>query len=101
MTSEINLSHFKHDLICGSFAGLVYCVTGHPLDSVKVRMQTGTLTLQACIRSTYYKEGCRGFYKGIGPPLITVPVVNSIVFASYELCKRMLGVRSNEDLTFG
>ena len=29
---------FKKDLICGSFAGVMVCLTGHPMDSVKVRM---------------------------------------------------------------
>ena len=37
-------------------------------------------------------EGFKGFYKGMGSPLITIPVVNSIVFASYEFAKRMMGV---------
>ena len=93
MTSE-EISRFRHDLICGSFAGLVYCVSGHPLDSVKVRLQTqtDTMTFRSCVVQTYSREGFSGFYKGIGPTLITVTLVNSIVFASYELCKRMLGV---------
>ena len=29
---------FFKDLTCGSFAGLMVCLTGHPLDSMKVRM---------------------------------------------------------------
>ena len=45
------------------------------------------------------KEGILGFYKGIGPPMITVPLINSIIFASYEFCKRMLGVKSESDFT--
>ena len=41
-----------------------------------------------------------GFYKGMGPPLVTVPLINSIVFASYEFSKRQLGVVSDDDFTF-
>ena len=37
-------------------------------------------------------EGAKGFYKGMGSPLMTIPLVNSIVFASYESAKRMMGV---------
>jgi len=42
--SSINLhiptlkSVFLNDLICGSFAGLAYILTAHPLDSIKVRL---------------------------------------------------------------
>ena len=43
----------------------------------------------------------RGFYKGIGPPLFTVPLINSIVFASYEFCKRLIGIHQHQDYTFG
>ena len=45
-------------------------------------------------------EGFKGFYKGMGSPLITIPIVNSIVFASYEFAKRMMGVQIGEECTF-
>jgi solute carrier family 25 carnitine/acylcarnitine transporter 20/29 len=45
-------------------------------------------------------EGFKGFYKGMGSPLVTIPVVNSIVFASYEFAKRMMGVQIGEECTF-
>jgi hypothetical protein len=41
-----------------------------------------------------------GFYKGITAPAVTVPFINSIVFASYEFARRMQGVYSEEDSTF-
>jgi hypothetical protein len=97
------LSHHQHqlykefinDLVCGSLAGLAYILTAHPLDSIKVRMQLdrrSTLSLRSTIMETYKHEGFRGFYKGMGSPLITIPLVNSIVFASYEFAKRTMGV---------
>ena len=92
-----------NDLLCGSCAGLAYILTAHPLDSIKVRMQIdrrATLSLRGVIRETYAYEGFRGFYKGMGSPLFTIPLVNSIVFASYEIAKRMMGVRHGEECTF-
>ena len=50
--------------------------------------------------NTIQREGLKGFYKGMGPPLVTVPLINSIVFASYEFSKRQLGVVSDEEFTF-
>ena len=51
------------------------------------------ISLRSIIEETYKHEGLRGFYKGMGSPLITIPLVNSIVFASYEFAKRMMGVQ--------
>ena len=36
----------------------------------------------------------------MGSPLVTVPLINSIVFSSFELAKRLMGVRIGEDSTF-
>ncbi len=96
-------SIFMNDLICGTFAGLAYILTAHPLDSIKVRMQMerrANVSLRRIINETYVHEGFRGFYKGMGSPLITIPLVNSIVFASYEFAKRMMGVKHGEECTF-
>jgi solute carrier family 25 carnitine/acylcarnitine transporter 20/29 len=94
---------FINDLICGSMGGLAYILTAHPLDSIKVRMQLErrpNITLRKIIMETYLHEGPKGFYKGMGSPLITIPLVNSIVFASYESAKRMMGVQHGEECTF-
>jgi hypothetical protein len=43
--------------------------------------------MMSVMKNTIQNEGFSAFYKGIGPPLVTVPLINSIVFASFELCK--------------
>ena len=44
-------------------------------------------------------EGAPGFFRGIGAPLISIPLINSIVFSSYELSKRfMLVVKDTSSL---
>lgn len=93
---------FKQDLICGSFAGFMVCISGHPLDSMKVRMQSSStkLSLPVIIKDCFKQEGIRGFYKGMGAPMMTTPLINSIVFASYEFCNRQMGVSSADELSF-
>lgn len=94
---------FINDLICGTWAGLAYILTAHPLDSIKVRMQLDRrqkISLTETVKETYIHEGMRGFYKGMGSPLITIPIVNSVVFASYEFAKRMMGVQVGQECTF-
>lgn len=69
---------------------------------MKVRMQNSPqkLAMRGLMKSILRREGPAGFYKGLGPPLVTVPMINSIIFASYEFCKRLLGVKSQQDFTF-
>jgi len=90
------------DLVCGTFAGVFMTLSGHPFDSIKVRMQTSvkTLSLQECVRSILKNEGFFSLYRGLTPPLCTIPMVNAIVMSSYELWKRILGVESEELFTF-
>ena len=56
-------------------------------------------SLRQVIRSTYRNEGLFAYYKGVGPPLVMVPLVNSVVFASYEFCKTTMGVKTGQKFT--
>ena len=64
-----------------------------------MQMQPG-ITMTSVMKRTITKEGFFGFFKGMGPPFCTVPIVNSIIFASYEFSKRMMNVKSEADFTF-
>ena len=33
-------------------------------------------------------------------PLVTIPLINSIIFASYEFCKRLMNVKHESEFTF-
>ena len=56
--------------------------------------------MRTVISQTITNEGILAFYKGIGPPLVTVPIINSIIFASYEFYKNLIGVKSEQDFSF-
>ena len=46
--------------------------------------------LLATIKNIWVHEGPTGYYKGISAPLISVPFINSCIFASYEVSKKLL-----------
>jgi solute carrier family 25 phosphate transporter 23/24/25/41 len=50
-----------------------------------------TSALDAAKR-TLYKDGVKGFYKGLGPTLFKVVPSVSISYAVYEFSKRSLGI---------
>jgi solute carrier family 25 carnitine/acylcarnitine transporter 20/29 len=51
------------DLIAGSICGTFICISSHPFDTVKVRMQMmNKATFFKVLTSTYRKEGFSAFY---------------------------------------
>lgn len=64
------------DIFSGTVGGVAIVMVGHPFDTVKVRLQTQPSTSPIysgtidCVRKTAQWEGLRGFYKGVGSPLV-------------------------------
>lgn len=86
----MEFSQFVRDMICGTVSGIANCVTGYVFDTLKVRMQMDhTLTMMGSLRSIIKNEGFLHLFNGIYYPFITVPLVNAVVFSSYELFKKI------------
>lgn len=92
------------DLLAGTVSGCLGIVTGHPLDTIKVRLQarghlySGPLK---CILHTYRSEGMRGFFKGLVAPLVGNAPINALLFAGYEHGIRELKKHDKERYTHG
>lgn len=66
-------------------------VAGHPLDTIKVRQQTmGNISAAKGILNTFKFEGVRGFYKGMGFPLLSTGTLNALFFGVYGNTVRIL-----------
>ncbi|KAI6225208.1 Mitochondrial carrier protein [Aphelenchoides fujianensis] len=72
------------DFIAGCVGGAAGVLAGHPLDTIKVRLQTqkmGTYRgITHCFTSIVKEEKVRGLYKGMSSPLSSLTLVNAIVF---------------------
>lgn len=93
--------------ICGGFGGICTIVVGHPLDTVKVRLQTmplpkpgekpayeGTLD---CLKKTIANKGPLGLYKGMGAPLVSIAPIFAISFFGYGVGKQVFGPKDPND----
>lgn len=81
---------------------LVY--VGQPLDTVKVKMQTFPHMYSGmwdCIRQTVKLEGFfRGLYAGTGPALVANCAENSVLFAAYGACQKVVAYATNTVRTY-
>ena len=59
-------------------------IAGHPLDTVKVRMQMKGKPIGWVVKDIWKNEGFLGYYKGAPSVVSTVALINAIVFSAYE-----------------
>jgi len=110
------------DLFAGSVRGMAQVIVGHPLDTVKVRLQTQSLVHQPisllhegidhqhsvpkfggmleCMRYTFKNEGLSGFYKGAQSPLLISALYSAALFVAYGQSKRIFHNPDNPHFTF-
>ncbi|XP_053988857.1 congested-like trachea protein isoform X1 [Hylaeus volcanicus] len=95
--------------LSGGFGGICTVIAGHPLDTIKVRLQTmpfpgpnevalynGTLD---CAKKTIAREGIHGLYKGMAAPLCGVAPIFAISFYGFGLGKQLIRTTNDEQLT--
>lgn len=80
----------------GCLGGAAGVVVGHPLDTIKVRLQTqcpknpqysGAVD---CMKKIVQAESVRGLYKGMASPIAGVSLVNAIIFGVHgNIMKRL------------
>jgi len=80
--------------VAGAIGATVSVYVGQPLDTVKVKMQTFPHlypNLVDCAKQTLAKEGVvRGLYAGTVPSLAANIGENSVLFAAYGGCQKMV-----------
>ncbi|KAJ8338463.1 hypothetical protein SKAU_G00374290 [Synaphobranchus kaupii] len=80
------------DFIAGWIGGASSVVVGHPLDTVKTRLQAGKGYKNTfhCILTIYQRESVSGFFKGLSFPLASITLYNSVVFGFFSNTQRVI-----------
>jgi solute carrier family 25 carnitine/acylcarnitine transporter 20/29 len=80
------------DLNAGTVGGVAGIVAGHPLDTVKVRLQTADTSSRRGViplmRHIAASEGVTGLYRGLLSPILSNAPINAVVFAVQGLVAR-------------
>ncbi|XP_004342638.1 carnitine/acylcarnitine carrier protein [Capsaspora owczarzaki ATCC 30864] len=97
--TSFGLGEVGKDFIAGTFAGCAGILTGHPFDTIKVRLQTQTHTPGTqlrysgtihCFVKIVREEKIRGLYKGMASPMAGVALINAMLFGVYGNSVRLL-----------
>jgi len=114
-SATFSYQSIAHSVIAGYAAGVCGVTIGHPMDSLKVFLQTGTpinMTNKAppvaksaskgmAHMSTYASPApprdisLRTLYAGVGAPLLTVGLIQSANFCIYDSLRRILHKREH------
>lgn len=84
------------DFLAGCLGGCAGIAVGHPLDTVKVCLQTQDShnpkyrNTFHCLQTIFAKEGIRGVYRGVTSPLLGVAGINAIIFGVYGNAQRCM-----------
>ncbi|XP_018022069.1 mitochondrial carnitine/acylcarnitine carrier protein-like, partial [Hyalella azteca] len=92
------------DFLAGGFGGMCLVASGHPLDTIKVRLQTQSKTQPLyngtwdCAVKTVRAEGFTGLYKGMAAPLMGVTPMFAVCFLGFGIGKRLQQKSPDEKL---
>lgn len=95
--SENKFINAVKDIAAGSVGGVLQCASGHPFDTVKVRLQTTNKYkgMVDCFSSIIKEEGLTAIYKGVQSPLVGLAAINALAFFSFGQAKEI--VRSKDE----
>ncbi|RDB20644.1 Mitochondrial substrate carrier family protein G [Hypsizygus marmoreus] len=83
-----------NELLAGSVGGAAQVLVGQPLDTIKTRAQIAPKGMfkgpMDILVQTLRKEGFFALYKGMASPLLGIAGVNSLLFASYGISRRII-----------
>jgi len=103
-TEDSALMTGAKDFVAGSVGGVAQVFSGHPFDTIKVRLQTQAIVpgtapkysgMIDCFSKTLKEEGFGGLYKGVTSPLIGVALLNAVLFVSYGQAKSLFNQDEN------
>ena len=90
--------------LSGGFGGICLVFAGHPLDLIKVKLQTGDAyksTLDA-FKNIARTEGLRGLYRGMTAPLIGITPIFAVNFWGYAVGKQIVSYdQPGKELSLG
>jgi len=82
------------EILCATCAGCASTLVGHPLDTIKVHLQTNQNLLNPTNAARSLLQQSSGnpfvFFRGIAPPLVNAVIMNTVMFSVFQSVKGAL-----------
>lgn len=97
---EFLASSWGREFVAGGFGGMAGVISGHPLDTLRIRLQQPSNNTSAfrLLRNIIKSEGPSALYRGMGTPLASVTFQNAMVFQVYAVLSRAFDSSNHGDL---
>jgi len=99
--------HLGEEAVGGLSAGILGTIVGYPLDLIKTRLQTGSTkstssgqqhSILSVGKGIVRSEGIGALYKGVGPPLISLSILNTTTFIQYAYFRELYQANPGWDI---
>jgi len=80
---------FFQDFVAGGAAGCCSVVVGHPMDTIKVRVQNSSAANSSIMSTIREFGGVSSLFRGMGAPLSAAAAINAIVFSCYGIGSKL------------
>jgi len=87
------------DLNAGTIGGMAGIIAGHPLDTIKVQLQTSGQSGSSILRRSLGSDGIRGLYRGLLSPILSNAPINAVIFGVQGQAVRVLKGSGDSPLT--
>ena len=91
--TSLNTNQIVRDLVAGIVSNCVGIIIGHPLDTIKIRMQLSETKLSTTnmLVQILRHEGAFGLFKGVCSPVMGQTPIRTAGFVANDYAKRSLG----------
>ena len=97
--SLIHVDSLQQKLISGALSGATAISVTHPIDVVRIRLQTTRIdTIKNALVDVYRENGMKTFYKGYVPSVLSIAPFISINFTTFDYLKQINTYPSSFDL---
>ncbi|KAL3663307.1 hypothetical protein V7S43_011716 [Phytophthora oleae] len=90
------------DLNAGTISGVAGIIAGHPLDTIKVQLQTSSETSVGVLRTlrrVTSSEGAAGLYRGVLSPILSNAPINAVIFGVQGQAVRIMQTKEDTQLS--
>ncbi|KAJ9078665.1 hypothetical protein DSO57_1004290 [Entomophthora muscae] len=93
---------YHYPLYLGGVAACITTLGTHPLDLVKVQLQSNPVkgSVINSLTSIYHAYGMRGFYQGISAGLLRQMTYSTARFGAYDAIKAKLNINSSKFISY-